>query len=248
MIKETPVLTVDMSLTSFGSITIKAILDVYQSVGDACVSGSMDPYKILGIDPNATYEEVRQAYRRAATKYHPDAGGDAWVFQQVQQAFAMLRKKFENADSQARDSTPKADPQPQQRTSTNGTATDANYDNRGSVGETIQRWLPGGSLELRDETSYFILANFLDLVMTGILLRVSAVEANPIAAFVHHHFGFVGMVGLKVASVVLVCALAQVIAKHKRATARALLICGTIVVAAVVVYSMFLARNEIHFR
>ncbi len=31
-----------------------------------------DPYKILGISPNATDDEVKTAYRNAARKYHPD--------------------------------------------------------------------------------------------------------------------------------------------------------------------------------
>ena len=31
-----------------------------------------DPYKILGISPNATDEEVKDAYRELAKKYHPD--------------------------------------------------------------------------------------------------------------------------------------------------------------------------------
>ena len=31
-----------------------------------------DPYRILGLTPNATDEEVKQAYRRLAKKYHPD--------------------------------------------------------------------------------------------------------------------------------------------------------------------------------
>lgn len=31
-----------------------------------------DPYKVLGIDPSATDEEVKKAYRRFAMKYHPD--------------------------------------------------------------------------------------------------------------------------------------------------------------------------------
>ncbi len=31
-----------------------------------------DPYKILGLTPDATDEQVKQAYRRLAKKYHPD--------------------------------------------------------------------------------------------------------------------------------------------------------------------------------
>ncbi len=32
----------------------------------------MDPYKVLGISPNATDEEIKNAYRNLARKYHPD--------------------------------------------------------------------------------------------------------------------------------------------------------------------------------
>ncbi len=32
----------------------------------------MDPYKVLGVSPSATDEEVKSAYRQLAKKYHPD--------------------------------------------------------------------------------------------------------------------------------------------------------------------------------
>ncbi len=36
-----------------------------------------DPYKTLGIDPNCTNEELKQAYRSLVKKYHPDNYADA---------------------------------------------------------------------------------------------------------------------------------------------------------------------------
>ena len=38
----------------------------------------MDPYKVLGVSPDATDDEVKKAYRALARKYHPDnyAGSD----------------------------------------------------------------------------------------------------------------------------------------------------------------------------
>jgi formylglycine-generating enzyme required for sulfatase activity len=51
---------------------------------------AIDPYKILGISRDATPEQIKRAYREKARKHHPDNGGDAWAFQQVQESYELL--------------------------------------------------------------------------------------------------------------------------------------------------------------
>jgi hypothetical protein len=61
----------------------------------------MDPRKILGVDIDASLEEIQKAYRKQARKHHPDLGGDAWAFQQVQDAFEQLTKSQTSSSSRA---------------------------------------------------------------------------------------------------------------------------------------------------
>lgn len=37
--------------------------------------GDLNPYKILGVSPEATKEEVQKAFRKKAAECHPDKGG-----------------------------------------------------------------------------------------------------------------------------------------------------------------------------
>jgi curved DNA-binding protein len=50
----------------------------------------MDPYSILGVNRGATDKEIKQAYRRAASKHHPDKGGDEAEFKRVQEAYEAI--------------------------------------------------------------------------------------------------------------------------------------------------------------
>ena len=53
----------------------------------------VDHYAVLGIDPTATVEQVHQAFRKLARKYHPDVCTDAGAqqrFAQINEANAVL--------------------------------------------------------------------------------------------------------------------------------------------------------------
>lgn len=49
-----------------------------------------DYYKILGVARNATKDEIKKAYRKLAHQYHPDKGGDAERFKEVNEAYHVL--------------------------------------------------------------------------------------------------------------------------------------------------------------
>ena len=46
-----------------------------------------DHYQTLGVSKTATQEEIKLAYRKLASKNHPDRGGDTATFQKIQAAY-----------------------------------------------------------------------------------------------------------------------------------------------------------------
>jgi DnaJ-class molecular chaperone len=50
----------------------------------------MDYYSTLGVDRNATDDDIKKAYRKLAMKHHPDRGGDEATFKKISEAYDIL--------------------------------------------------------------------------------------------------------------------------------------------------------------
>jgi curved DNA-binding protein CbpA len=58
----------------------------------------MSLYDDLGVDAQASIDEINQAYRKAAKDHHPDTGGDADAFARISHAVAILRDPARRAE------------------------------------------------------------------------------------------------------------------------------------------------------
>lgn len=60
-----------------------------------------DYYSTLGVERNASADEIKRAYRKAAGQHHPDRGGDTTKFQEIEEAYRTLsdpqkRQEYDN--------------------------------------------------------------------------------------------------------------------------------------------------------
>ena len=60
-------------------------------------------YETLGVDKTASPEEIKKAYRKMASKHHPDKGGDTATFQKIEEAYRILsdpnkRQEYDSPD------------------------------------------------------------------------------------------------------------------------------------------------------
>jgi molecular chaperone DnaJ len=58
---------------------------------------SKDYYQVLGVERNASQDDIKKAYRRLAHKYHPDKGGDEKKFKELNEAYQILSDKSKRA-------------------------------------------------------------------------------------------------------------------------------------------------------
>lgn len=50
-----------------------------------------DYYEVLGVGKNASADELKKAFRRAAIEHHPDKGGDEAKFKEINEAYEVLK-------------------------------------------------------------------------------------------------------------------------------------------------------------
>jgi len=60
-----------------------------------------DFYKILGVNENASQDEIKKAYRKLAVEHHPDKGGDENKFKKISEAYDTIgdenkRSQYDN--------------------------------------------------------------------------------------------------------------------------------------------------------
>jgi hypothetical protein len=212
-----------------------------------------DPHKILGIEKNATVNDIKRAYRVKAAKYHPDVGGDAWVFQQVQDAYQTLMSIHWASPTKADQQPPRPKQNPNSPEQTPPPRTASGHPKTTSnPAEPVAHTQPNSKqphpihqvlfthLPLQNETTYFILVNCLDVFMTYILIRFGAIESNPLANYFLQRWNFAGMIYFKMAIVAFVCIIVQLVARQNLTKARYLIFSGIAIVGTVVIYSSVL--------
>jgi hypothetical protein len=67
-----------------------------------------DPFDVLGVRPEASFDEVSAAYRRLAKRSHPDAGGSHDAMVELNAAYETIRERIQGTESATRASKPKA--------------------------------------------------------------------------------------------------------------------------------------------
>src|ERR1700689_4100862 len=50
-----------------------------------------DYYEVLGVSKDASADEIKKAFRRAAVEHHPDRGGDETKFKEINEAYEVLK-------------------------------------------------------------------------------------------------------------------------------------------------------------
>ena len=113
----------------------------------------MDPYRVLGVDPSASEDEIKKAYRKLSRLYHPDSNMNKSEYEKKQ-----AEEKFKEVQSAYEDIIDgKVDPRSYSRTGSRSYSSSSSSSSYSS-GRTYQGYRSGGgtySGYTRDTTSNY---------------------------------------------------------------------------------------------
>src|SRR5210317_489085 len=117
-----------------------------------------DYYDTLGVSRNASDKDLKTAFRKLAAKHHPDAGGDAEKFKEINEAYNTLKDpqkrqmydQFGSTDSHQAQQNPFGQPRRRQNRNIRIGYTINLQDVFNGVGNTITYQLPSGRQEVID--------------------------------------------------------------------------------------------------
>ena len=98
-----------------------------------------DPYAVLGVDRRASDEEVKDAYRELARKYHPDRYADNPLSDLAQEKMQEINEAYDEIMNSRR------------RNSGGSNSTGGNYYNPGSNFADIRSYITSGRIEEAQE-------------------------------------------------------------------------------------------------
>ena len=87
------VVVVVLSSTGLWPRVIQGIRELRGDATEPMSRQDMDmAYKILGLSPSSTRDEIEKAYKRKAKVHHPDKGGDEDAMRVLNDVYAKLKK------------------------------------------------------------------------------------------------------------------------------------------------------------
>lgn len=97
-INELLVLMLVIAVLSLTGLWPRIIQGIRELRGETVTGKNMSPeeadmcYRVLGLSPSSTWDEVEQAYRKKAKIHHPDKGGDEDAMRLLNDVYSRLKK------------------------------------------------------------------------------------------------------------------------------------------------------------
>ena len=102
-INELVILALVIGFLSATGLWPRIIQGIRELRGDSPMPGGMSSedtemcYKILGLSPTCSWEDIERAYRKKAQVHHPDKGGDEDAMRVLNDVYSQLKKSRRNS-------------------------------------------------------------------------------------------------------------------------------------------------------